>query len=140
MNLWQSIAAGCKILEFSTSDTVYIKDSKTFASLMQCYIRWLGAEIKCRVQVALPKRHVNQFKRDQKSRQQALRAYFPNVYNVTSDEFPLQESDNRQLYSQYKITVCNFASISLIDLNKVQIAVIIALFQRKFCKCLITWP
>ena len=39
--------------------------------------------------------------------------------------------------SQYKITVCNFASIFLIDLNKVQIAVIIALFQRKICKCLI---
>ena len=65
---------------------VYIyKDSKLLASLMQWYIcflpSWSGAEIKCTV-------HVTQtvyklVKLAQQSRQ-ALRAYCPNIYTVTT--------------------------------------------------------
>ena len=58
---------------------------------MQCYIRflpgWSGAETKWTSLNWISK----------VDRQQALKAYCPNIYTVTSDEFPLQESDNRQL-------------------------------------------
>ena len=51
---------------------------------MWWYIRflpgWSGAEIKCTVYVAQPKRPMNQFKLDQQSRQHALRAYCSNIY------------------------------------------------------------
>ena len=39
-------------------------------------------KIKCKVHVALPKRYTNQFKPVKQSRQQALRAYCPNLYTV----------------------------------------------------------
>ena len=54
------------------------QDSKLLASLMQWYIPFLpcrsGAEIKCAVHDALPKRSINQFKLVQESRQLVLRA------------------------------------------------------------------
>ena len=43
---------------------------------------WSGAEIKYTIYVVLPKRHINQFKLDQQSIQQALRAYCLNIYTV----------------------------------------------------------
>ena len=44
---------------------------------------WLDwAEIECAVYVPLPKWSINQFKPVQQSRQQALRAYCPNIYTV----------------------------------------------------------
>ena len=63
------------------------QNSKLFFSLMQWYINflpdWCGAEIKCTVHLALPKRPINQFKLDRQNRQQALRAYCSNIYTVT---------------------------------------------------------
>ena len=128
-------------LVFSLNNSQYkYQDSQLLASLMQLYIRflpgWSGAEIKCTVNVSLPKRPINyhkraiitsalhmfypifevhffvfkevfsensvlmngqcsrvvcnhervmmervqQFKLDQQNRQQALRAYCPNIY------------------------------------------------------------
>ena len=44
---------------------------------------WLfWAEVKCMLHVVLPKRPINEFKLDQQSRQQALKAYCPNIYTV----------------------------------------------------------
>ena len=50
---------------------------------------------QCTVQIALPKRPINQFKLDQQSRQQALRVYYPNLYTVERilAENPLQDAD-----------------------------------------------
>ena len=43
---------------------------------------WSVAEIKCTLQVALPKRSLNQFELVQQSRQEAQRAHCPNLYTV----------------------------------------------------------
>ena len=43
---------------------------------------WSGAENKCTVYVALPKRPINQFKLYQQSRQQAIRGYCSNIYTL----------------------------------------------------------
>ena len=46
-------------------------------------ISWLvWTEMKCTVHVALSKRSTNQLKPVQQSRQQLLRAYYPNKYTV----------------------------------------------------------
>ena len=68
---------------------------------MKWYIRflpgWSGVEIKCTVYVALSKQPLNQFKLDQKSRQQALRAYCPNIYTVPgSDVDKIIDENNRK--------------------------------------------
>ena len=57
---------------------------------------WSGAEIKCTVHIVLPKLPINQFKLDQQSRQQALRAYCPNICTTVERilaENPLQDAD-----------------------------------------------
>ena len=55
-----------KIVQLAQYTSIYIyQDSKLLASLMYWYIcfplGWSGAEIKCTVHVALPKRPINQF-------------------------------------------------------------------------------
>ena len=61
-------------------------DNKLLASLMQWYIcsfaGWSGAEIKCTIHLAMPKRPINQFEMNQQSRQLALRAFCPNIFTV----------------------------------------------------------
>ena len=61
-------------------------DNKLLESLMQWYIcsfaGWSGAEIKCTIHLAMPKRPINQFEMNQQSRQLALRAFCPNIYTV----------------------------------------------------------
>ena len=51
-----------------------------FLALVHLLPSWLVlAEIKCTLYVTLTKRPITQFKPDQQSRQQALRAYCPNI-------------------------------------------------------------
>ena len=44
------------------------------------------------VHVALAKRHIYQFRQVQQNRQQALRAYYPNLYTVPISEWGMQET------------------------------------------------
>ena len=55
---------------------------------------WFGAEIKITLQVALPKQPTNKFQLDQQSRQQALRAYCPNINTVCIGEDYLLKRKN----------------------------------------------
>ena len=43
---------------------------------------WSGMDILCTIHVALPKWPLNQFKLDHKSKQQALRDYYSDIYAV----------------------------------------------------------
>ena len=74
------------VMHHQFTSTIYNQDSKLLASLIQwhvCFLAgWSGAEIKCTVHVALTKRSINQFKLDQQSRQQELRAYCQNIYKL----------------------------------------------------------
>ena len=62
--------------------------------------------------VALPKWPIDQFKPVQKSRQQELRAYFPNIYTVTSEtEFIiLQQPTNIWELGYLRLTLCKTTS------------------------------
>ena len=69
----------------STECTLSVPDQNSMLlAQMQWYICflpcWSGANIKRTLHVARQKRPINQFKLDQQSRQQGLRAYCPNIY------------------------------------------------------------
>ena len=71
----------------ATAQYIYIRTVRSqfhlFSGTFVSFSGWSRAEIKCTVHVALPKRSINQFKLDKQSRQQALRAYCPNVYTMS---------------------------------------------------------
>ena len=67
-----------------------------FLALVHFIPSWLvWAKIECRVDVALPKQPITQFKPVQQRKQQALRAYFPNIYTVAGAEKRERMSDCR---------------------------------------------
>ena len=81
----------CRIPSFflpCRHSTYIYQDSKSSQLIfsMQQYIQilpsWSGAKIECTVHVVLPRLSINQFKPVMLSRQQAPRAYFPNIYTV----------------------------------------------------------
>ena len=68
----------------------------------------LLAEINSTVHVALPKPPINQFKPVQQSRQQTLRAYCPNIFNVSQAlHFHIgeEENDGTEVQRPYYISI-----------------------------------
>ena len=60
---------------------------------------WFGAEIKITLKVPSPKRPTNKFQLDQQSRQQALRAYWSNIYTVLPTlNFKLEKTVNVDIF------------------------------------------
>jgi hypothetical protein len=70
--------------------SIYIRTVKTLATLYLWYIcffpGWSGlGRNRVMVHITLPKWPINQFKPDQQTRKQALRAYCPNIYILCAD-------------------------------------------------------
>jgi hypothetical protein len=77
------------------------------------FLASLGIDIECMVHVALPKWLMNQFKPVQQSRQQALRAYCPNIY-IYCEQHRKQHKQNKSafiLHLTIFFTSCLFSKI-----------------------------
>ena len=67
---------GCWVQKSPKTLTQYMNGS--FGHLIPFWLIW--AKTECTVHLSLPKRPINQFKPIQKSKQQGLGAYCPNIY------------------------------------------------------------
>ena len=67
---------------------------------------WSGAEIKCTVHVALPKRPINRQVWWQQSRQKALRAYCPNIDTVSKSQ-----RRRGKVFSPLSVMISHFVQI-----------------------------
>ena len=81
---WSKQKISCCKMWLTYRPTVYKNGVSYYLALVHLISSWLvWTEIEFTVHVALPKLPISQFKPVQQSRQQALRAYCPNIYTVT---------------------------------------------------------
>ena len=62
---------------------------------------------KCPVHAAMPKLQINQFKPDQQSRQETLRAYCPNIYTgIQFQKYQDCSTIKKETYSAFDSSRC----------------------------------